>query len=151
MGADPIAAIGALDGAIHYVHTKDTRNETRAAVASRLETIPNERTTEPAWNYVAVGTGHPDGVGFWSRFASGAHGAPRPGRHDAVTAPLRPRPVRIGMVGSGFMAREHSAAYRLLPLVLGDAVPPVELVRIAGGRRVHEVGPRYGWREIADD
>ena len=50
--------------------------------------------------------------------ASGAHGAPRPGRHDAVTAPLRPRPVRIGMVVSGFMAREHSAAYRLLPLPL---------------------------------
>jgi sugar phosphate isomerase/epimerase len=68
MGADPIAAIRALHGAIHHVHAKDTRIEERAAVASRLETIPNERTTERAWNYVAVGTGHPDGVGFWSRF-----------------------------------------------------------------------------------
>lgn len=69
MGADPIAAIAALDGAIHHVHAKDTRIENRSAVASRLETIPNERTTERAWNYVAVGTGHPDGVGFWTRFA----------------------------------------------------------------------------------
>jgi predicted dehydrogenase len=55
------------------------------------------------------------------------------------------------MVGSAFMAREHSAAYRLLPLVLGDVLPPIEMVRSAGGRRVHEVGPRYGWRETADE
>jgi sugar phosphate isomerase/epimerase len=68
MGADPVAAIGALDGAIHHVHAKDTRIEDRAAVASRLETIPNERTGERAWNYVAVGTGHPDGDAFWTRF-----------------------------------------------------------------------------------
>ena len=69
MGADPIAAIGALDGTIHHVHAKDTRIENRAAVTSRLETIPNERTDERAWNYVAVGTGHPDGIAFWTRFA----------------------------------------------------------------------------------
>jgi sugar phosphate isomerase/epimerase len=68
MGADPIAAIGALRGAIHHVHAKDTRIEERSTVASRLETIPNERTDERAWNYVAVGTGHPDGVAFWARF-----------------------------------------------------------------------------------
>jgi sugar phosphate isomerase/epimerase len=75
MGADPIAAIGALDGAIHHVHAKDTRIEDRAAVASRLETIPNERTGERAWNYVAVGTGHPDGVAFWRRFAQALRAA----------------------------------------------------------------------------
>jgi len=68
MGADPISAAAALDGAIHHVHAKDTRIEDRAAVTSRLETIPNERTGERAWNYVAVGTGHPDGVDFWTRF-----------------------------------------------------------------------------------
>jgi sugar phosphate isomerase/epimerase len=68
MGADPIAAIGALDGAIYHVHAKDTRIENRAAVTSRLETIPNERPGERAWNYVAVGTGHPDGDAFWTRF-----------------------------------------------------------------------------------
>ena len=68
MGADPIAAIGALHGAIYHVHAKDTRIEDRAAVTSRLETIPNERPGERAWNYVAVGTGHPDGDAFWARF-----------------------------------------------------------------------------------
>ncbi len=66
MGADPIAAIGALHGAIHHVHAKDTRIEDRATVASRLETIPNEQPDQRAWNYVAVGTGHPEGTAFWS-------------------------------------------------------------------------------------
>ncbi len=75
MGADPIAAIGALGGAIHHVHAKDTRIEARAAVASRLETIPNERPGERAWNYVAVGTGHPDGIAFWTRFVSALRAA----------------------------------------------------------------------------
>jgi sugar phosphate isomerase/epimerase len=75
MGADPIAAIAALEGAIHHVHAKDTRIEDRTAVASRLETIPNERTQERAWNYVAVGTGHPDGVAFWTRFVDALHAA----------------------------------------------------------------------------
>ena len=78
MGADPIAAIAALGddrGAIHHVHAKDTRIEARAAVASRLETIPNERTDERAWNYVAVGSGHPDGVAFWARFVTALHAA----------------------------------------------------------------------------
>lgn len=68
MGADPIAAIDALTGAIHHVHAKDTRIEDRAAVTSRLETIPNERTEERAWNYVAVGTGHDQA--FWARFVA---------------------------------------------------------------------------------
>lgn len=68
MGADPLAAIGALAGAIHHVHAKDTRIEDRAEVTSRLETIPNERTGERAWNYVAVGTGHDDA--FWTRFVA---------------------------------------------------------------------------------
>lgn len=75
MGADPLAAIAALDGAIHHVHAKDTRIEPRATVTSRLETIPNERTGERAWNYVAVGTGHPDGVAFWTRFVDAIRAA----------------------------------------------------------------------------
>lgn len=70
MGADPIAAIAALSGAIHHVHAKDTRIEDRSAVRSRLETLPNDLTEERAWNYVAVGRGHPDGVAFWSRFVA---------------------------------------------------------------------------------
>ena len=76
MGADPIAAAEALSGAIHHVHAKDTRIEGRSSVRSRLETLPNERIDERAWNFVAVGTGHPDGVDFWARFieAVGAAG-----------------------------------------------------------------------------
>lgn len=53
------------------------------------------------------------------------------------------------MVGSGFMAQQHTAAYRLLP-ILHPHLPPVELVRIAGGRRVHNA-TRYGWSETSDD
>jgi sugar phosphate isomerase/epimerase len=75
MGADPIAAIGALTGAIHHVHAKDTRIEDRVAINSRLETIPNERTDQRAWNYVAVGTGHRDGVAFWTRFVDALRAA----------------------------------------------------------------------------
>ncbi|WP_019204000.1 sugar phosphate isomerase/epimerase [Tsukamurella sp. 1534] len=70
MGADPLAAIDALTGCIHHVHAKDTRIEDRVAVRSRLETIDNPRTGERAWNYVAVGTGHPGGVDFWVRFVA---------------------------------------------------------------------------------
>lgn len=55
------------------------------------------------------------------------------------------------MVGSGFMAQLHSAAYLHLPVVYGDAVPRVELVRIAGGSRVHQAARDYGWQEAADD
>jgi sugar phosphate isomerase/epimerase len=75
MGADPIVAINALSGAIHHVHAKDTRIEDRAAVTSRLETIPNERTAERAWNYVAVGTGHPGGIAFWTKFVDALRSA----------------------------------------------------------------------------
>lgn len=75
MGADPIAAIEALAGTIYHVHAKDTRIEERVAVSSRLETIPNERIDERAWNYVAVGTGHPEGVEFWARFVDALRAA----------------------------------------------------------------------------
>ena len=49
------------------------------------------------------------------------------------------RPIRVGIVGSGFMAQQHSAAYRLLPNLLGESVPPV--ARSDGGRAP---GPRAG-------
>ena len=70
MGADPESAAAALRGAIHHVHAKDTRIEPRAAVASRLETVPNEQVEQRAWNFVAVGAGHPDGAAFWARFVA---------------------------------------------------------------------------------
>ena len=70
MGADPLAAVEALHSAIHHVHAKDTRIENQVAVSSRLETLPNEQVDQRAWNYVAVGAGHPDGTRFWARFIS---------------------------------------------------------------------------------
>lgn len=75
MGADPLAAIAALGDAIYHVHAKDTRIEARAAVSSRLETTPNEQPGARAWNYVAVGAGHPDGPAFWARFVTALRSA----------------------------------------------------------------------------
>jgi sugar phosphate isomerase/epimerase len=67
MGADPIAAIDALGDAIYHVHAKDTRLEpTRAAITSRLETLPATEAHARAWNYVTLGYGHDDA--FWRAF-----------------------------------------------------------------------------------
>lgn len=67
MGADPIAAIDALADAIFHVHAKDTRIESRnVALASRLETRPNDEADQRAWNYVTLGYGHDDA--FWRSF-----------------------------------------------------------------------------------
>lgn len=68
----------AAPGCRRLVHARDRhrgvrigrhRRNRRAAFA------PNERTDERAWNYVAVGTGHPDGPAFWARFADGLQAA----------------------------------------------------------------------------
>ena len=67
MGADPIAAIEALGDAIFHVHAKDTRLETdRLALASRIETTPNDRPQDRSWNYVTLGRGHDEA--FWADF-----------------------------------------------------------------------------------
>jgi sugar phosphate isomerase/epimerase len=67
MGADPIAAIDALGDAIFHVHAKDTRLETdRLALASRIETTPNDRPQHRSWNYVTLGHGHDEA--FWVEF-----------------------------------------------------------------------------------
>lgn len=68
MGADPIASVRALSGAIHHVHAKDTRIEAAADTRTRLETLFFDRRAERAWNYVTLGEGNPGGVGFWSEF-----------------------------------------------------------------------------------
>jgi predicted dehydrogenase len=61
------------------------------------------------------------------------------------------RPIRIGMVGTGFMAQLHSAAYKMLPLVNRNTVPQLELVRIAGRTRVREAARDFGWAEATND
>ena len=59
MGGDPLRAIRQLRGAIYHVHAKDTRIDPHnSALNTLLETKPNERVAERAWNYVTLGYGH---------------------------------------------------------------------------------------------
>ncbi|MBL8697319.1 MAG: sugar phosphate isomerase/epimerase [Alphaproteobacteria bacterium] len=67
MGADPIAAIRALGPAIYHVHAKDTAiDPVNAGRDGILETIPNARIHERAWNYVTLGYGRDEA--WWNRF-----------------------------------------------------------------------------------
>jgi len=67
MGADVIAAIEALKGAIHHVHAKDTRIErARIGVNTALETASFADPEARSWNFVTVGYGHDED--FWRRF-----------------------------------------------------------------------------------
>lgn len=59
MGGDPLRAIRHLRGAIYHVHAKDTRIDPQnSALNTLLETKPNDRVAERAWNYVTLGYGH---------------------------------------------------------------------------------------------
>ena len=72
MGADPLAAIAALDGAIYHVHAKDTRIDPDiAGLNGRIEFKPGERARERAWNYVTLGDGH--GEAWWRQFCTALH------------------------------------------------------------------------------
>ena len=67
MGADPLAAIAALDSAIYHVHAKDTRLEPQAlARDGRIEIRPTEDVAHRAWNYVTLGHGQEEA--WWCRF-----------------------------------------------------------------------------------
>jgi sugar phosphate isomerase/epimerase len=69
MGADPIAAIRPLEGAIYHVHGKDARIERGLAeVNGLLEYKPVTETKNRAWNYVAVGCGKD--LRWWKEFFS---------------------------------------------------------------------------------
>lgn len=64
MGADPIAAVRALDDAVYHVHAKDTRvDPVIAGVNGVLETLPGDRFSDRAWNYITLGYGH--GEHWW--------------------------------------------------------------------------------------
>ncbi|HKX10253.1 MAG TPA: sugar phosphate isomerase/epimerase [Stellaceae bacterium] len=69
MGADPLQAIAALDGAIYHVHAKDTRiDPVIAGLNGRIEFKTNDRADERAWNYVTLGLGHDDA--WWRKFCA---------------------------------------------------------------------------------
>jgi sugar phosphate isomerase/epimerase len=69
MGADPLKAIPALDGAIYHVHAKDTRIDPGiAGLNGRIEFKTNDRASERAWNYVTLGLGHDEA--WWHNFCA---------------------------------------------------------------------------------
>lgn len=69
MGADPIAAVRKLEGAIFHVHGKDARIERGLAeVDGLLDYQPVTHTRTRSWNYVAVGCGKD--LQWWKAFFS---------------------------------------------------------------------------------
>lgn len=67
MGADPIAAAHALDGAVYYVHAKDTRIDPAiAGVNGVIDTTPGSDYRHRAWNYITLGQGHDEA--WWRSF-----------------------------------------------------------------------------------
>jgi sugar phosphate isomerase/epimerase len=79
MGADPLAAVGALGDAIYHVHAKDTRINTGvAAVHGLIDVTPMDRLEERAWSYVTLGRGHD--ASWWRAFI----GALRTASYDDV-------------------------------------------------------------------
>ncbi|MBR2674470.1 MAG: sugar phosphate isomerase/epimerase [Mogibacterium sp.] len=71
MGGDPIEAARVLgeEGALYYVHGKDSRPERRyIGVNGIMDTKGIEEYAKRSWNYVAVGCGHD--VLWWKEFVS---------------------------------------------------------------------------------
>lgn len=69
MGADPIAAVRKLEGAIFHVHGKDARIERGLAdIDGLMEYQPVTNTKTRTWNYVAVGCGKD--LQWWKEFFS---------------------------------------------------------------------------------
>lgn len=72
MGADPIAAARALEGAIYHVHGKDARIERGLCEVNGLfEYKPVTDCKNRTWNYVAVGCGKD--LQWWKEFFSVVH------------------------------------------------------------------------------
>ena len=67
MGADPLAAIGALGDAIYHVHAKDTLlNAPVQATTSLLENGSLMDIPARSWSYITLGFGH--GETWWREF-----------------------------------------------------------------------------------
>ncbi|MGA9866088.1 MAG: sugar phosphate isomerase/epimerase [Acetobacteraceae bacterium] len=74
MGADPLAVIPALGGAIYHVHAKDTRIDAdNAAVDGLIDVGPMDRIGTRAWSYVTLGDGHD--ASWWWRFCAASRAA----------------------------------------------------------------------------
>jgi len=69
MGADPLAAVGALGEGSYNVKKKDTRIEAiRAGIDGILETNPANEPALRSWNYVTLGHGHCEA--WWRQFCA---------------------------------------------------------------------------------
>ncbi|MCB0212727.1 MAG: sugar phosphate isomerase/epimerase [Anaerolineae bacterium] len=69
MSGEPLTAIRQLGEAIFYVHAKDTRiDRANSDPNGLLETKPNARVMERAWNYVTLGYGHSES--WWRDFVT---------------------------------------------------------------------------------
>jgi len=111
MGADPIAAAGALGEAIYYVHAKDTRIDSRiAGVNGVIDPTPSSAWQQRAWNYITLGRGH--GEDWWRAFVDALTGA----GYDGVLSIEHEDPAIDAVAGV-----EESVA--LLRRVLGERSP----------------------------
>jgi sugar phosphate isomerase/epimerase len=69
MGADPIAAAHALNGAIYYVHAKDTRIDPGiAGINGVIDTTPGSDFRHRAWSYITLGYGRDEA--WWRDFVA---------------------------------------------------------------------------------
>jgi sugar phosphate isomerase/epimerase len=69
MGADPLAAAGALGSAVYYVHAKDTRiDPVIAGINGIIDTTPGNDFKARAWSYITLGLGH--GEAWWRDFVA---------------------------------------------------------------------------------
>jgi predicted dehydrogenase len=61
--------------------------------------------------------------------------------------------IRIGMVGSGYVAKAHTLGYNNAPILYWPDIPAIEKTRVADvSRELAERGAqRYGWLEGVDD
>ena len=67
MGADPLAAIDALQSAIFHVHAKDTYlNVAKQKTTGLLENGPLDNVAARSWSYITLGYGHAEG--WWREF-----------------------------------------------------------------------------------
>ncbi|WP_363355372.1 Gfo/Idh/MocA family protein [Microbacterium sp. LMI12-1-1.1] len=62
------------------------------------------------------------------------------------------RPLRVAMIGYGFMGAAHSVGWRQAPRML-DLPQPVEMAVVVGrnGQAVADAAARWGWQESATD
>jgi predicted dehydrogenase len=65
----------------------------------------------------------------------------------------RQRPVRVGLVGAGYIGAIHSAAYRVVRGTFPHNVPPVELVHVADAdaTRAEATADAWGWGRHGDE